>query len=332
MALFTLQIKPSQIPSLADCPLIILRPLRSSLYSGILPTGSKPIKEACYLNWPSAPMQDAVKVMAKSLVRNRHAVTKMYSLKSQLQAVSLRMAVSLQAPNFAEYSSAVGTTSNLCEEVLVACPLCLALAHPLEGTFPLTLWKSETLINLHVDELSDRHQGVNNLQCYNAMISHVTIVHPNPRLSSQTLKSTQAMADAMRGATKVMNLYPWWPPFSVGGKYWNWQSYIVFVIAKGTCHPALIQVRQGLLYSVSVGWNSSLEESLDTYLCSFSGEVPHCSDVNGNIFLQAMGMMNKQLNMPALQKIMREFERQNERMEMTSDMMGDAIDDAFEVG
>lgn len=42
-------------------------------------------------------------------------------------------------------------------------------------------------------------------------------------------------------------------------------------------------------------------------------------------------MMNKQLNMPALQKIMREFERQNERMEMTSDMMGDAIDDAFEV-
>ena len=42
-------------------------------------------------------------------------------------------------------------------------------------------------------------------------------------------------------------------------------------------------------------------------------------------------MMNKQLNMPALQKIMREFERQNERMEMTSEMMGDAIDDAFEV-
>lgn len=32
--------------------------------------------------------------MAKSLVRNRHAITKMYQLKSQLQAVSLRMAVS----------------------------------------------------------------------------------------------------------------------------------------------------------------------------------------------------------------------------------------------
>ena len=45
---------------------------------------------------------------------------------------------------------------------------------------------------------------------------------------------------------------------------------------------------------------------------------------------QAMGAMNKQMNMPALMNIMREFERQNEKMEMTSDMMGDAIDDAFE--
>lgn len=42
-------------------------------------------------------------------------------------------------------------------------------------------------------------------------------------------------------------------------------------------------------------------------------------------------MMNKQLNMPQISAIMREFERQNERMEMTSDMMGDAMDDAFEV-
>eukprot|EP01026_Neomeris_dumetosa_P014602 TRINITY_DN1535_c0_g1_i3.p2 TRINITY_DN1535_c0_g1~~TRINITY_DN1535_c0_g1_i3.p2 ORF type:complete len:237 (+),score=55.84 TRINITY_DN1535_c0_g1_i3:76-786(+) len=95
----------------------------------------------------------AVKVMAKSLVRNRHAVTKMYGLKSQLQAVSLRMA---------------------------------------------------------------------------------------------TLKSTHAMAESMRGATK------------------------------------------------------------------------------------AMKAMNKRLNLPALQQIMRQFELQNEKMEMTSEMMGDAIDDAFE--
>ena len=55
--------------------------------------------------WASVPnphgcpgAQDAVKVMAKSLVRNRHAVTKMYGLKSQLQAVSLRIAVRSRAP------------------------------------------------------------------------------------------------------------------------------------------------------------------------------------------------------------------------------------------
>ena len=41
--------------------------------------------------------------------------------------------------------------------------------------------------------------------------------------------------------------------------------------------------------------------------------------------------MNKQMNLPALTKIMRDFERQNEKMEMTSEMMGDAVDDAFEV-
>lgn len=96
---------------------------------------------------------EAVKVMAKSLVRNRNAVTKLFALKSQLQAVSLRI---------------------------------------------------------------------------------------------QTLKSTQAMSDAMRGATK------------------------------------------------------------------------------------AMKAMNKKMNLPALQKIMREFEMQNERMEMTSEIMGDAIDGVFE--
>ncbi|GBF90675.1 hypothetical protein Rsub_03247 [Raphidocelis subcapitata] len=96
---------------------------------------------------------DAVKVMAKSLIRNRHAVTKLHGLKSQLQAISLRI---------------------------------------------------------------------------------------------QTLKSTQAMADAMVGATK------------------------------------------------------------------------------------AMRVMNRRLNLPNMQKVLMEFERQNERMEMTSDMMGDAVDDAME--
>jgi len=37
-----------------------------------------------------------------------------------------------------------------------------------------------------------------------------------------------------------------------------------------------------------------------------------------------MGAMNRRMNLPAVAKIMREFEKQNERMEMTSEMMGDA--------
>lgn len=42
--------------------------------------------------------QASVQVMAKSLIRNRHAVTKMYGLKSQLQSVSLRLAVGVFTP------------------------------------------------------------------------------------------------------------------------------------------------------------------------------------------------------------------------------------------
>jgi charged multivesicular body protein 2A len=46
---------------------------------------------------------------------------------------------------------------------------------------------------------------------------------------------------------------------------------------------------------------------------------------------KALGAMNKRMNLPEIQKIMREFEKQNETMEMTSETMGDAIDDAIEV-
>ena len=57
----------------------------------ILPTALS--RRFCAVSLTCHGLQDAVKVMAKSLVRNRHAVTKMYGLKSQLQAVSLRIAV-----------------------------------------------------------------------------------------------------------------------------------------------------------------------------------------------------------------------------------------------
>uniref|UniRef100_A0A2P2KEH1 Uncharacterized protein MANES_04G143300 n=1 Tax=Rhizophora mucronata TaxID=61149 RepID=A0A2P2KEH1_RHIMU len=45
---------------------------------------------------------------------------------------------------------------------------------------------------------------------------------------------------------------------------------------------------------------------------------------------KAMGQMNRQMNLPSLQKIMLEFEKQNEKMEMVTEVMGDAIDDALE--
>ena len=45
---------------------------------------------------------------------------------------------------------------------------------------------------------------------------------------------------------------------------------------------------------------------------------------------KAMGAMNNKLNLPAISKIMKEFERENDKMEMTTEIMGDALDDAFE--
>merc|ERR1719225_1617265 len=45
---------------------------------------------------------------------------------------------------------------------------------------------------------------------------------------------------------------------------------------------------------------------------------------------KAMGRMNKQMNLPQIQKIMMEFEKQSEQMEMKGEMMDDAIDDALD--
>jgi len=45
---------------------------------------------------------------------------------------------------------------------------------------------------------------------------------------------------------------------------------------------------------------------------------------------KAMGQMNRQMNLPSLQKILQEFEYQNDRMELISEVMGDTMDDAFE--
>lgn len=45
---------------------------------------------------------------------------------------------------------------------------------------------------------------------------------------------------------------------------------------------------------------------------------------------KAMRSMNKSLNLPQIQKIMMDFERESEMMDMKEEMMNDAIDDAME--
>ncbi|KAI6184234.1 hypothetical protein M3Y97_00574300 [Aphelenchoides bicaudatus] len=44
---------------------------------------------------------------------------------------------------------------------------------------------------------------------------------------------------------------------------------------------------------------------------------------------RAMSAMNRQLNLPQIQRIMTEFERQTEIMDMKEEMMSDAVDDAL---
>lgn len=45
---------------------------------------------------------------------------------------------------------------------------------------------------------------------------------------------------------------------------------------------------------------------------------------------KAMRSMNKKMNIPEMQRIMREFEKQNEMMGMKEDMMNDAVDDVMD--
>ncbi|KAI3635685.1 hypothetical protein MIR68_006323 [Amoeboaphelidium protococcarum] len=45
---------------------------------------------------------------------------------------------------------------------------------------------------------------------------------------------------------------------------------------------------------------------------------------------KALKMMNKRINLPQMQKIMMDFERESEMMDMKQEMMGDTIDDALD--
>lgn len=46
----------------------------------------------------------------------------------------------------------------------------------------------------------------------------------------------------------------------------------------------------------------------------------------------ALGSMNRTMNLPSLQRIAMEFERENDIMEQRQEMMDDAVDDAMDVG
>ena len=46
----------------------------------------------------------------------------------------------------------------------------------------------------------------------------------------------------------------------------------------------------------------------------------------------ALGSMNRTMNLPSLQRIAMEFERENDMMEQRQELMDDAIDDAMDVG
>jgi charged multivesicular body protein 2A len=43
-----------------------------------------------------------------------------------------------------------------------------------------------------------------------------------------------------------------------------------------------------------------------------------------------MGQMNRSLNLPQIQKIMNDFEKESSTMDMKEEMMSDAVDDAME--
>jgi len=45
---------------------------------------------------------------------------------------------------------------------------------------------------------------------------------------------------------------------------------------------------------------------------------------------QAMAAMNKGMNLPAISKVLMDFERESDMMDMKEDMMSDAVDDVMD--
>ena len=72
----------------------------------------------CCPHCPSAIYaQDAVRIMAKSIVRNRAATTKLLNLKAQLQAVSLRITALKSTNTMAHAMRGATKVSPICVEL-----------------------------------------------------------------------------------------------------------------------------------------------------------------------------------------------------------------------
>jgi len=68
-------------------------------------------------------------------------------------------------------------------------------------------------------------------------------------------------------------------------------------------------------------------EAVSLRLATMSSSMQMAQCMKG--VTKVMGKMNSKMNVPQLQKIMMEFEKQNEMMGMKEEMMEDAMDDAF---
>jgi charged multivesicular body protein 2A len=110
-------------------------------------------------------------------------------------------------------------------------------------------------------------------------------------LRIQTLRSNQQMADAMRGATRVR------PSLS------------------------LLVLNLPLTPLLSPG----LASHSRTYLCQCRR-----SECDFLCVEQAMKSMNRGLNLPQIQRIMNDFERESATMDMKEEMMSDAVDDVMD--
>ncbi|GAA0183832.1 membrane traffic protein [Lithospermum erythrorhizon] len=105
----------------------------------------------------------------------------------------------------------------------------------------------------------------------------------------------------------------------------------------GGCLKVIAEIKksakQGQMGAVKVMAKDLIRTQMSNFKVSHKSQTLKSTQAMGEAMkgvTKAMGQMNRQMNSPALHKIMQEFERQNEEMELVSEVMGDAIDDALQ--